>query len=239
MLKIKNISATSDAEEILKNINLEIKPGEIHAVMGPKHSGKSALAHSITGHPSINISEGDILWNRKKINNYETEKRSELGIFISFQFPPEFETITNFNLTKEFFKIKDHEIEDLKIKYESCCELLGFFEDHGDKCPSGISMNMSQAKKNELIYMILSNPKMIILDEIDDGVSDEDVVLIGSILKQFLDKNRSCLAITNSGRLLQILEPTHVHVMVNGEIKLSGDDKLYKRIVEDGYSEFS
>ena len=240
MLKIKNLTATSETETLIENISLEIKPGEIHAIMGPKHSGKSALAHVITGHPSINIKDGDIFWGRKKIQNLEPEERCELGIFIGFQYPPEFECITNFELTEEFFKQYSVDAADLALKYKTCCALLELGDGHGDLVPTIGSMVMHQAKRNELIFMLLSNPKLIILDEIDLGMTPDQVIIAATILRDYIkESNRGCLVVTHNTELLTILEPTHVHVMVDGEIKMSGDGELYKRIIEDGYSEFS
>jgi len=238
MLKIKKISAVSEHQPLLTDINLEIKPGEIHALMGPKHSGKSALAHVITGHPSIQVVDGDISWKRKNLKSLEADEVFKSGIFISFQVPPEFDSITNWELTKEVFSNED--ISDLALKYTAYCELLDLGNMHGDKCPNIGGATISQAKRNELLYMLLQNPELVILDEIDEGLTEKEVVLVGLILKDFLtSKKKSCLVITHNQTLLTILDPTHVHVMVAGEIKVSGDAELYTRIIEDGYSEFS
>lgn len=240
MLKIKNLTAVSHSEPLIENISLEIKPGEIHAVMGPKHSGKSALAHAISGHPSVNITDGDIFWGRKKLQNLDPTERNELGIFISFQFPPEFEGITNFELTKEFFKPFNVDNSELQLKYNTCCSLLELGSDHGELTPSINHMSINQAKRNELVYMFLSNPKLIILDEIDEGLTNEQITSFGNILKDYIaERDRSCLIVTHSKELLNILQPTHVHVMVDGEIKMSGNNELFTRIIEDGYSQFS
>lgn len=240
MLKLKNITAKAESQEVFDNISLEVKKGEIHAIMGPVHSGKSALAHLITGHPGVRITEGDLYWGRKKIQNLSPKERNELGIYISFQFPPEFESITNYELITEFFKPYEVDPADLELKYKTCCALLDLSEQHGDVTPSITSMSLNQAKRNELIYMMLSSPELIILDEIDQGLTDEQVVLVATILRDYIkEKERSCIVITHSKELLNILQPTHVHVMVDGEIKMSGNEELYKRIIEDGYSEFS
>jgi Fe-S cluster assembly ATP-binding protein len=238
MLKIKNLSATSDSQPLIKNISLEVKTGEIHAIMGPKNSGKSALVHAITGHPSVSITEGTVHFKRKKLNDLEADQRANLGIFISFQYPPEFESVTNWDLTKEFFS--KEKPEDLALKYSSCLEILDLNEMHGDMLPSSVNMIMSQAKRNELIYMLLKNPDLIILDEIEESLKGSESLLVGNILKDFLiERGKGCIVITHSQELLDILKPTHVHVMVEGEVKISGTTELYKRIIEDGYSEFS
>ena len=240
MLKLKNITAKSESHLVFDDISLEVKKGEIHAIMGPAHSGKSALAHVITGHPSVDIVEGEITWRRKKLKNLTPAERNELGIFISFQYPPEFDSITNYELVTEFFKPYNVDPAELEIKYRTCCALLDLGDGHGDLVPSISHMSLHQAKRNELVYMMLSNPELIILDEIDQGMTEDQVVLVATILRDYIrEKERTCIVITHSKELLSILQPTHVHVMVDGEIKMSGTEELYKRIIEDGYSEFS
>jgi Fe-S cluster assembly ATP-binding protein len=239
MLKIKKITAVSETQPLLNNVSLEVKPGEIHAVMGPKHSGKSALAHVIAGHPSIQVTDGSISWKRKKLESVEPDERFKSGIFVGFQYPPEFESLTNWELVKELFGNSTDE-SVLRIKYEACCELLGLGLDHSDRTSSSAFLTMSHAKRNELIHMILAEPKLILLDEIDEGLSESDVLMVGSLLKNFLESGEiGSIVITHNKALLEILNPTHVHVMVGGEIKLSGTTELYTRIIEDGYSEFS
>jgi Fe-S cluster assembly ATP-binding protein len=239
MLKIKKISAVSESQSLLTDISLEVKPGEVHAVMGPKHSGKSALAHVIAGHPSIQITDGSISWNRKRLESVEPDQRFRSGIFVGFQCPPEFESVTNWELVKELFGDSTDD-SVLRIKYESCCELLGLGLDHSDRTSSSAFLTMSHAKRNELIHMILAEPKLVLLDEIDEGLSESDVLMVGSLLKTFLQTGEiGSIVITHNKTLLEILNPTHVHVMVGGEIKLSGTTELYTRIIEDGYSEFS
>ena len=240
MLKIKNITAVSESNPLLQNINLEIKAGEIHAVMGPKHSGKSALAHVVAGHPSIQITDGTITFRRKKIESLEAEARYKQGVFVSFQHPPEFDSLTNWEMVEDLYGKNGEDISDLQLKYTACCELLDFGSDHGDHISNSIGMSASAAKRNELIHMILSDPKLIIIDEIDVGLAEKDVVLVAILLKDYLrNKDKGCLLITHNQTLLKILEPTHVHLMVAGAIKMSGDAELYTRIIEDGYSELS
>jgi len=238
MLKIKNLTAVSESKELLRDINLQIKSGEIHAVMGPKFSGKSALAHAISNHPSIQQVEGDIIWKRKNLKSLDTDQIAKLNIFVGFQVPPEFDNITNWELTKEMFS--GIEVSDLQLKYTTCCELLDLSAAHGDQFSSIGGVTLSQSKRNELVLMLLKNPELVVLDEIDEGLTEREIVLVGIILKDFLDHaKKSCLVITHNQTLLKILNPTHVHVMVGGEIKISGGTELYTRIIEDGYSEFS
>ena len=241
MLKIKNVSAQSESNDaLLKDITLHIKPGELHAIMGPKHSGKTALAHVITGHPGIAVTDGSITFNKKKIINLEADERSRLGIFVSMQYPPEYTGVTNWEVMDEILQARKEVISDLKLKYSTCCELLGLGEDHGERQPNGSEMLLGEAKRNELIHMMLLNPDLILIDEIDDGLSESELMLVAAALIEFLGTaGKAGLIITHSKQLLDILNPTHVHVMVEGAIKVSGDTELYKRIVEDGYPEFS
>lgn len=238
MLKIKNVTVTTDSHQILKDISLEVKPSEIHAIVGPEHSGKSALAHSITGHPGIDITSGSIFLNDKNLLELETHERIKEGIFVSFQIPLEF-NMTNWDLAKLMFPKEDE--ADLKSRLDEYSALLGLTFDHEKNELNGNSMSVSQAKRTDFIYMLMTSPKLVILDEIDDELDEKEIFVLGSVLKEFLnsDKERSCIVVSSSKTLLDMLKPTHVHVLVNGEIKMSGDEELYKRIVEDGYSEFS
>jgi Fe-S cluster assembly ATP-binding protein len=239
MLKIKNLTAVSADKALLKNINLKVNAGEIHAVMGPKFSGKTALAHVISGHPGIIVSEGDITYKRKKITTTDIEDRYHAGIFTTFQYPPEYEGITNWGLTKAAITNKDPAYKDLSVKYLTWTEVLSLGSTHGEKLINGVSMNISEAKRNEIVLLVLSNPDLIILDEIDQGLSEDEIVIVGSIIKELtVDNKKACIVITHSHLLLQILQPSHVHVMVDGAIMVSGGAELHKRIVEDGYPEF-
>ena len=240
MLKIKNLSAESELYTPLKNVTLEVKPGEIHAVMGPKHSGKTTLAHVLSGHPLVQVTEGSILLGRKKIQSLEPEERAQLGIFQSFQNPPEFETVENWEIVEEAFKSKKALTSDIQVKYLEYCKLLDLDSSHGEVCPTSLSMLMTHAKRNEVLHMLMLDPKLVILDELDEGLSEKDIELVAAVLQDFLEKkDKGCIVITHNQQLLKLLNPTHVHVMVNGEIKMSGNSDLYTRIIEDGYSEFS
>lgn len=240
MLNLKNISANAIEETVLTNINLKINPSEIHVIIGPKHSGKSSLCHVITGHPGLDVIDGEIVWKRKQINQLTAEERMKKGIFISFQLPPDFENLSSWELSKEIFDTSKSTISNLTLKYNECCELLGLGDGHGIKQLNGTDMNISQSKRNELIHMLLTKPELIILDNIDEGLADKEIELVGSLLSKFLqEKKRSAIIVTHNRKLLDMLNPTHVHVMVAGKLTLLEDKDLYKRIIDDGYSQFS
>ena len=238
MLTLDNVSAqATNGGPLLVDINLTLQPGEIHAVMGPKNSGKSALAHIIMGHPDLEISKGVITYNDNIINDTPVVERSKNGIYLSFQHPPEFEDIRNWELLKDCYDLKKSEIDDMRLRFDACSELLGLGKNHGDIFID--SLTPAVVKINELIFMMLSNPSLIMLDEIDEGLDEADLNQVGVILKDYLkDNSRACLIVTRNRKFLDIIQPTNVHIMAEGEIQMSGQTELYKRIVEDGYSEF-
>lgn len=237
MLTLENMSVETENGPLLVDINLRINPNEIHAIIGPKNSGKSALAHAIAGHYDLELTSGMIYYNQEILNDQSASERSKNGIYISFQHPPEFLDLTNWELFKESRVFKSSESEDLKLRYDACSELLGLGSTHGDRFND--CMTPSSVKINELIFMLLSNPKFVILDEIDEDLSDEEINLVGAVLRDFLkEEGRSSIVITKNKKLLDIIQPTNVHIMTAGEIQLSGQSELYKRIVEDGYTEF-
>lgn len=238
MIKLKNVTATSEGIPVIKNIDLDIRPGEVHALVGPKFSGKSAVAHIITGHPSLKIESGKVQSGRKNITDLDVEERSK-NIFVSFQNPPDFEDFAAWELYQEFFDLPRDKIEDLRLKYEAGCDFLGLGNYHGVKMLHPTEISESEFKRNELLQMILSDPKFIIIDEIDSGMNAEEFALAGLVIKEFLsEKNRSGLIISRNLDFLDIIEPTHAHLMANGQIRASGSGSLYKRIVNDEYSEF-
>lgn len=239
MIEIKNLSATSLDEPLLESINLSILPGERHIITGPKFSGKSALAHTITGHPGISITQGDIYWNNQKINNLSTEDRVSKGIYISFQNPPDFDDLTNWELFQNIFSIKNTDL-DARNQYNEYCNLLGLDPNHGDKFILPDLLNTSQIKKNELLYMMASDPSLIIFDEIDEGLNDQEIQIFGTAIDAYLEgQEKSCLILTRNQSLMEFIKPTHVHVMSDGKIRLSGGSEVFKRIIDDGCTEFS
>jgi len=240
MLKINNLFVVAENQPLLTDINLSINSGEIHVVTGPVHSGKSALAHIITGHPSLVIESGNITFDRKKINKLSAQERSKRGIFIGFQNPPDFENFTNWELFENFIKASLQDIDKMQAGYLACCQMMGLTESHGDKINIDGPMLLSHFKYNEIVHMLMSDPKLIILDEIDDGLSENEVKLFANVVNEAIAINKcSALIITRNQLFLSLINPTHIHVMTSGKITMSGDGELCKRIVENGYSELS
>ena len=242
MLKIKNLTVVIDDDNLLDAINLDVNKGEIHAIMGPKKSGKSSLVHAILGNPNMNFKEGYIKFNKKSILENSIEERNLLGIFTSFQYPPEIDGVSNFEIVKAALKTRKDSRTDNQVEkeYKTSCSKLGLSSDHGIKNINHSLMTDTECKKNEVLQMLMLNPSLVILDEIDEDVDESELESVALNIKEFLaDKSKAAIIITHSKALLDILEPTHVHIMVDGEIKEQGSADLYKRIVEDGYSQFS
>lgn len=236
MLKIKNVSAVADTTEILNNINLTINAGEVHAVLGPSGSGKSALAHLIQGNPFLTQTEGDLVFKNKNINKVPTHKRTHLGIFTTFQMPPEIEGLTNRDLTRAIIELNN----ESEVAYKNLVKLVGldsrFTEDPVNTCNRSLSDN----KKSELLQALMIQPDLLILDEIDVDLDPDALDMVILLIQEFLlDKSKALMIITSNKRILDSLKPDYVHIMVGGEIKEHGTTELYTRILEDGNPQFS
>lgn len=242
MIKIKNLTAKIKDIEVLKDINLTVNPGELHAIMGARHSGKSSLVHAILGNPILDINEGSITFNRRSILDKNIEQRNLLGIFTSFQYLPILDGISNFDLTKAMLKARKDKrsSNEVEKEYKSLVKELGLSSNHGHKITNNETMTATECKKNELLQIIITDPKLIVLDEIDKDIEDDELEPFAIHIKNFLkNKKKAAIVVTHNKHFLDLLDPTHVNIMVNGTIQRKGSQDLYKRIVEDGYTQFS
>jgi Fe-S cluster assembly ATP-binding protein len=241
MLKITNLSISANEHLILDEINLEIKEGEIHAIMGPNGAGKSSLANIIAGNPQFQITKGKINFKRRILNEMPPEERSRMGIFMTFQDPPEIEGISNLQITKDILKSRNDKrsTTDIINDFKS---LVSKFDLGSEWAKREFNLGASggEKKKNEMLQMRLLDPNLLILDEIDSGLDVDAVKNITTDIKNFLaNPKKSAIIITHQPTILETIKPTHVHVIVNGKIVKSGDKKIIKRIIENGYREFS
>lgn len=241
MLTIKNVSAVIDHKELLKNVSLEIKKGERHAILGPRGSGKSSLVHLITGHPGLIQTEGSITYKNKNLKKLDAEDRAKLGMFSTFQYPPEIPGLVNIDLVKATLKSRSDPRNEQEIEkdYTSFCDLLSMEKFHSQKCMDYDDMSKSDIKKNELLQMLMCDPNFIIIDDINVHMEDTDIDIVSAILNSYINEDKSILIISSNKTILDAVNPTHVHILVSGEIKEQGDNELYKRIIEDGDSQFS
>jgi Fe-S cluster assembly ATP-binding protein len=242
MLKIKNASAVVNTAEVLKEISLEINPGEIHAIMGPKASGKSMLAQFIQGGDHIKQTEGSITFNRKNIVKLSPDKRSKLGIFTCFQYPSEVVGLTNQDAMKMLLEdVRQIKFDsDLETCYRNLVKELELGSSYHKEFLNMEDRPPADWRKGEIIQMLMINPSLVILDEVDQEQDDHSLDLLAAAILSFMkDKEKSCILITNNKTFLDLIQPTHVHVMVDGKIKLQGNTELYQRIIEDGHTQFS
>ncbi len=241
LLEINNLDVSINGNNILKKFNLTVNKGEIHAIMGPNGSGKSTLSKVLAGHPSYDVTGGDIIFNGSSILELEPEERSNLGIFLAFQYPIEIPGVSNedflrlaYNSKQAFFhKPEVDPIEFLAIINEKL-KLV-------QMSPSFLSRNVNEGfsggekKRNEILQMILLDSELSILDETDSGLDIDALKIISNGINKFMTPNKSIILITHYQRLLDYIEPTYVHVMQEGKIIKTGSAELAKDLEKKGY----
>lgn len=241
MLQIKNLHASIEDKEILKGINLEINPGEVHAIMGPNGSGKSTLSSVIAGKEEYEMTDGEILFEGKDLSDLAPEERAHLGIFLSFQYPVEIPgvSVTNFMKTALNAHRKANGLEDmpanqlLKLIREKS-ELLGI-----DRKFLSRSLNTGfsggEKKRNEIFQMAMLEPKLSILDETDSGLDIDALKVVANGVNKLRSEDNAVLVITHYQRLLNYIVPDVVHVLVDGKIVKTGGKELAHELEERGY----
>jgi len=240
-LKIIDLTATVNNKIILKDFNLEIKPGEIHAIMGPNGTGKSTLTKIVMGDPNYKIVKGEIYFDDVKINDLPVDERARLGIFLGMQMPMEIEGVTNADFLRTALRSKD---ENFKL-YSFIKELDKTVEDlkmNKDMIHRGINEGFSggERKKNEILQMHILKPKVVMLDEIDSGLDVDSLKVVGnSVTDYYKEEKPAILLVTHYQRLLDYIKPDFVHIMSGGKIVKSGDASLVKEIEQQGYENFS
>lgn len=241
MLKIHNLHAEVEGEKILKGVNLEIKAGEVHAIMGPNGSGKSTLASVIAGNEEYEATEGEILFDKANISDLSADERAHKGIFLSFQYPVEIPgvSVTNFiktaiNQIRKAQGFKDMPANEMLKKIREKSAMLNM-----DRKFLSRSLNESfsggEKKRNEIFQMAMLEPKMAILDETDSGLDIDALRVVADGVNKLRTKDNATLVITHYQRLLDYIVPDVVHVLVDGKIIKSGDKNLAKELEERGY----
>ena len=244
MLEIKNLKAIIDNKEILKGLNLNIKAGEVHAIMGPNGSGKSTLSNVLSGKKGYEVS-GNISYLNKNLFDLEIEERAHKGIFLAFQYPLEIPGVnTNIFLKTSLNAIKKAKgekeldaIEFLKLVKQKAFELK--FDEKILSRQLNVGFSGGEKKKNEILQMSILNPKLSILDETDSGLDIDALKIVSEGVNALRNKDSSFLIITHYQRLLNYIKPDFVHVLINGEIVKSGGSELALELENKGYENLS
>jgi Fe-S cluster assembly ATP-binding protein len=241
ILEIKDLQVSINDNEILKNLNLKINRGEIHAIMGPNGSGKSTFSKVLAGHPAYSISQGDILFKGLSILDLDPEERSHLGIFLAFQYPIEIPGVSN----EDFLRLAYNSKQKFYNKPE--VDPLQFLTIINDKLklvnmsPLFLSRNVNEGfsggekKRNEILQMILLDSELSILDETDSGLDIDALKVISDGINNFMSPEKSIILITHYQRLLDYISPNYVHVMQGGKIVKTGSAELAKELEDKGY----
>lgn len=242
MLQVINLKASINDIIILNGVNLTLRSGEIHAIMGPNGSGKSTLSKVITGHPSYQILEGDILWQGKSIVDLPPEDRARLGIFLAFQYPIEIPGVSNIDFLRLAYNTRQKEKHLPELDPLSFLELATQKLQLIDMDASFLSRSVNEGfsggekKRNEILQMALLDTQMAILDETDSGLDIDALKNVANGILQIKSPQTSLLVITHYQRLLNYIHPDFVHIMEKGKIVKTGDISLAERLEKQGYN---
>ena len=245
MLEIKNLCATVDGNEILKGINLTVNAGEVHAIMGPNGSGKSTLSKVIAGHPDYEITSGEVLYNingkNKNISELEPFERARAGIFLGFQYPIEIPGVSNITFMQEAFNAlceaqgaDTMDENEFRTYVKSKLPTLEMSEDFLDR-PVNEGFSGGEKKKNEILQMLLLNPRINLLDETDSGLDIDALRIVSQGVNSIRSKYNATILVTHYQRLLDYITPDYVHVLYKGKIIKSGDKSLALELEKRGY----
>ena len=238
ILNIDNLTVKVAGKTILKDFCLEIKSGEIHAIMGPNGTGKSTLTKVIMGDTNYEIVKGTISYNGKVINDMPVNERAKLGIFLGMQMPMAIEGVTNADFLRSALRAKEGDKFKLLPFIREVDELTKKLHMDPDMIHRGINDGFSggERKKNEILQMNILKPDVVLLDEIDSGLDVDSLKLVGeSVMDYYKERKPAILLVTHYQRLLDYIKPDFIHIMKDGKIVLSGDKTLALKIEEEGY----
>ena len=237
-LVINDLHVSVGDKEILKGIDLEVNEGEIHAIMGPNGNGKSTLLATIMGHPAYTVTEGSIKFNDEDVLQMSVDERSRKGLFLAMQYPKEIAGVTNSDFLRaainsrldknislfKFIKEMEGNISKLKMKEDLAHRFVNDGFSGGEK------------KRNEILQMMMLNPKIAMLDEIDSGLDVDAIKLVSDAILELKEQsNLGLMIVSHYERFFTMIKPTHSHVIVDGKIVVEGDDELVYKIDTDGY----
>ena len=244
LLEIKDLEATIENKQIINKLNLLVKENEIHVIMGPNGSGKSTLSKILAGHPSYKIVNGSAFLANKNLLEMTPEKRSHEGLFLAFQYPIEISGVTNYDFLRIAYNEKRKYLNQAELDPLQFMELTQVLLNKLQMKNEFLNRNLNEGfsggekKRNEILQMLLLDPKLIILDEIDSGLDVDAIKVICEGINKNLSKNSSLIVITHYPRILNYLKPDFVHIMIEGKIIKTGNMELVNFLEEKGYDSF-
>ncbi|HDA5508110.1 TPA: Fe-S cluster assembly ATPase SufC [Staphylococcus aureus] len=238
-LEIKDLHVSIEDKEILKGVNLTINTDEIHAIMGPNGTGKSTLSSAIMGHPSYEVTKGEVLLDGVNILELEVDERAKAGLFLAMQYPSEITGITNADFMRSAINAKREEGQEINLMQfiKKLDKNMDFLDIDKDMAQRYLNEGFSggEKKRNEILQLMMLEPKFAILDEIDSGLDIDALKVVSKGINQMRGGNFGALMITHYQRLLNYITPDKVHVMYAGKVVKSGGPELAKRLEEEGY----
>ncbi|HCX8976919.1 TPA: Fe-S cluster assembly ATPase SufC [Staphylococcus aureus] len=238
-LEIKDLHVSIEDKEILKGVNLTINTDEIHAIMGPNGTGKSTLSSAIMGHPSYEVTKGEVLLDGVNILELEVDERAKAGLFLAMQYPSEITGVTNADFMRLAINAKREEGQEINLMQfiKKLDKNMDFLDIDKDMAQRYLNEGFSggEKKRNEILQLMMLEPKFAILDEIDSGLDIDALKVVSKGINQMRGENFGALMITHYQRLLNYITPDKVHVMYAGKVVKSGGPELAKRLEEEGY----
>jgi Fe-S cluster assembly ATP-binding protein len=237
MLKIENLRVEIDGQEIVKGLDLEVGEGEIHAIMGPNGSGKSTLANVLMGHPRYEVTGGSITFRGEDVFELEPDERAKLGMFLAFQYPSEVPGVSVANFLRTAVNsVREEELSPMDM-YRLIQEKMRIMQMDPKFAERYLNEGFSggEKKRNEILQMLMLEPKLAIMDETDSGLDIDALQVVAKGVNELRGPEFSAIIITHYQRILRYIEPDHVHVMLDGRIVTSGAKELADELEDKGY----
>lgn len=240
LLEIKDLHAVAGEKEILNGLNLNVNKGEVHVIMGPNGAGKSTLANVILNNPEYRKTCGSVVFDGEDISNLSTDKIAKKGVFMSFQSPEEIPGISTFN----FLKVAKNKIDEKTVKVFELKDTVKKYMEELNMNSKLIDRNLNvgfsggEKKKNEILQMLVLNPKLVILDETDSGLDVDAVKAVSKGIEMYKSADNAVVIITHNMKILESLDVDYVHILVDGKIVETGTAELASEIEENGFGKY-
>lgn len=243
VLEIKDLHVSIEDKEILKGVNLTLKTGEIAAIMGPNGTGKSTLSAAIMGNPNYEVTQGEILLDGENILDLEVDERARLGLFLAMQYPSEIPGITNAEFIRAAMNAGKEDDEKISVmdfitKLDEKMAFLGMKEEMAERYLNE-GFSGGEKKRNEILQLLMLEPKFALLDEIDSGLDIDALKVVSKGVNAMRGKDFGAMIITHYQRLLNYITPDVVHIMMDGRVVLTGGAELAARLEKEGYAKIA